>query len=142
MGERLPAPLYQLPRAERNAAAREIARYCLLPDPRPRDDTVLARVGRWFSRAAGTSDAERAANETRSCIAREINGKLALAQDKPAPLSRIEYDEILTDACRREAIGRLKGQVRDFHDPRDMPEHPLHPPRHAAPPLCKAQVKR
>ena len=88
MGEKLPAPLYQLPREERNAAAREAARYCLLPDPRPADTSMLAKVGRWFSRAMGTSDAERAAHETRACIATEINGKLVRAQERPAPLSR------------------------------------------------------
>lgn len=148
MGQPLPQPLYKLPREERNAAAREVARYCLLPDPTPPDHSFLARTGRWLSRTFGGSEAEQAKDraddalkKTKTCIAREISGKMPGEADV-RDLSRTEYHEILTEACRREAIGRQKGQVRDFHDWDDKPSAPITPPRHIVAPICRALIHR
>jgi len=138
MGQDVPKPLYQLPREERNAAAREVARYCLLPDPRPEPQGVGERIGRWFNRHFRTFSDNLS---TEQCIAQEINGKLPKGVKTP-DLSREEYNQIMTEACRREEIGRLRGQVRDFHDPGQAPQHPVTPSRNVAPGICKAHIAR
>lgn len=95
-------------REQHNAAAREAARYCLLPDPRPQPG-ILSRAWHSLTGLFG----ERSVDDLpeAQCLRRQIFGK---AHGGALP-GQEEFNSIVQDARVRACIGAFRyHQVRDF----------------------------
>jgi hypothetical protein len=130
---------FVLTQHERDVAAVQVTKYCLLPSTQaeiklgPLEKLKMVLEGHW--RGIPRNDPP-----TQQCVAEEVERSLQPKRH----LADLGYEEryaILEQACQREVVARAKGQVRDFHP--DRPEQPKLPtPRVDGPQFCRSYLKR
>ncbi|MBX9726096.1 MAG: hypothetical protein K2X09_02420 [Rickettsiales bacterium] len=121
-----------IPPLLRDIAAVNIAKHCLLPNPRPEPPQNL-----WgYVNSLLQGHTPKYDDAPILCINTEL--KRSLPAKHYDTLQAEDKHAIFVNACEREALGRAKGQIREYRDPSDEPHRPLNTPRVVGPKICKA----